>query len=102
VFHGPASSVLAFELAGVGPEDVSVTIEGGELVVRGVRRPPAVDAALRPIVIEQAWGRFERRLALPRHCDPKRAAARYERGMLEVTLPATDGTPTVEFQVPIR
>ena len=57
--------VLRLELAGVAAEDVSLTLTGHELVVRGRRRPPAPEGIRRFIHLEMAFGIFERSFTLP-------------------------------------
>jgi HSP20 family protein len=78
--------VLRLELAGVSPEDVSLTLTGHELVVRGRRRPPAPEGIRRFVHLEMAFGIFERSFTLPIPVDPQRVEARYVDGILEVHL----------------
>ncbi len=63
VFENEAEICIVVALPGVAPEQTEVAIEGGALVVRGVRRlsPEARDAIRR---MEIPHGRFERRVAL--------------------------------------
>lgn len=84
VIEGDGKTVLRFDVPGVDPErDLEVTIEGDTLVVRGERRQTQERASYR----ESSYGRFERRLTLPKGTDPARVAAHYDRGVLEVTMP---------------
>jgi HSP20 family protein len=79
--------VLRLELAGVAAEDVSLTLTGHELVVRGRRRPPAPQDIRRFVHLEMAYGIFERRFRLSIPVDSQRVEARYADGILEVHLP---------------
>ena len=79
--------VLRLELAAVAPGDVSLTLTGHELVVRGRRRPPAPEGIRRCVHLEMAFGMFERSFTLPIPIDPQRVEARYLDGILEVHLP---------------
>ena len=79
--------VLRLELAGVAAADVSLTLTGHELRVRGRRRPPAPEGIRRFVHLEMAFGIFERRFMLPIAVDPQRVEARYVDGVLEVHLP---------------
>jgi HSP20 family protein len=79
--------VLRLELAGVASRDVSLTLTGHELVVRGRRRPPAPEGIRRFVHLEMAIGIFERRFMLPLAVDPQGVEARYVDGVLEVHLP---------------
>lgn len=79
--------ILRLELAGVAPADVSLTLTGHELVVRGRRRPPAPEGIRRFVHLEIAFGMFERSFTLPLAVDPQGVEARYADGVLEVHLP---------------
>jgi HSP20 family protein len=79
--------VLRLELAGVAVEDVSLTLTGHELVVRGRRRPPAPQDIRRFVHLEMAYGIFERRFRLSIPVDSQGVEARYADGILEVRLP---------------
>lgn len=79
--------VLRLELAGVAAEDVSLTLTGHELVVRGRRRPPAPEDIRRFVHLEMAYGIFERRFRLSIPVDSQGVEARYADGILEVHLP---------------
>jgi HSP20 family protein len=63
-------------LPGVDPDQVQLAIEGGDLVIMGMRVVPQAwrDAVIHRLELPQ--GRFERRLALPagRYSDIRRAA----------------------------
>jgi HSP20 family protein len=79
--------VLRLELAGVAAQDVSLTLTGHELLVRGRRRPPAPEGIRRFVHLEMAFGIFERRFMLPMAVDSQGVEARYVDGVLEVHLP---------------
>ena len=86
-FETAQGLVLRLELAGVVAQDVSLTLTGHELLVRGRRRPPAPEGIRRFVHLEMAFGIFERRFTLPIAVDPQRVEARYVDGVLEVHLP---------------
>ena len=70
-FETTQGLVLRLELAGVAPGDVSLTMTGHELVVRGRRRPPAPEGIRRFVHLEMAFGVFERRFTLPIPSTPR-------------------------------
>ena len=100
--HASESNLLFHvELPGVSKDDVSVTVSQGELIVRGQRRAASVDAALKPMVVEQPWGAFERRFPCPPWCDPEKIQAKYSQGILEIQLTRLDEGNRGEFRVEI-
>ena len=78
---------VAVELAGVDEDDVDIQLFDNVLVVEGRRRlPPATAEALYHAAgIRQ--GAFRVALPLPAPVDPDRVEARFERGLLRITLP---------------
>lgn len=80
------SWIVKYELAGVRPEDLSLTAEGCRLSLRGLRRDCLRDRGYRQYRLEIAYNQFERNLELP--CDVEHAsiATEYSQGMLLVHI----------------
>jgi HSP20 family protein len=81
--------VAAFDLPGVDPGSVDVTVEGNALTVRA-ERTPLVDAGADWIAAERPRGTYQRRLMLGRDLDPDRLTAAYRDGVLTITLPIAE------------
>ena len=79
--------LVKFELAGVRPEDMELTVQGNRLTLRGVRRDCTALEGCRYYQMEIAYSHFERSLELP--CDLERAdvTSEYRDGMLLVRIP---------------
>jgi HSP20 family protein len=88
----PPRLVVLADLAGVDPSDVDLLLSGRELVLSGERVRPSAEGA-RYQQMEIDYGSFERAVALPADVDVERAEARYERGLLVVTLPLAQAPP---------
>jgi HSP20 family protein len=86
VYHGPSRWLIKFDLAGVRPEDISVSVCGRCLTVRGSRRDRFVTEGCQPYQMEIAYSEFERSLELPCNLEPARIATEYRDGMLLVTI----------------
>lgn len=83
-----ATSVeITVDLAGVREDDFEVLVFEDVLVVEGRRQLPAChdEAVYHAAGIRQ--GPFEVALPLPAAVDPERVEARYDRGLLHITLP---------------
>lgn len=79
--------VVEAELPGFSINDVDVTVEGAEVVLRGERNfeSPAVQATIHK---RERWsGKFERRLEFPVEIDASKAEASMRDGVLTLTLP---------------
>lgn len=86
-YETPQGLVLRLELAGVAGEDVSLTLAGQELVVRGRRRRHPAPGIRRFWRHEISLGTFERRFKLPMAVDAAGVEAHLADGILEVLLP---------------
>ena len=86
-YETPQGLVLRMELAGVAKDDLSLTLCGQELVIRGRRRPFPPEGATRFLHHEMSYGPFERSFLLPIAVDPEGLRAQYAEGILEVYLP---------------
>jgi HSP20 family protein len=95
----PRVTVVA-DLAGVDPANVELLLTGRELLIAGERERPAVEGS-RYQQLEIDYGPFKRTVPLPADVDVERAEARYERGLLVITLPLAERPPT-HAKVPIE
>jgi HSP20 family protein len=87
VYRGCNGWLVKFELAGVRPEDLELTVLGNRLTLRGIRRDNTALEGCRYYQMEIAYSPFERSLTLP--CDLERAnvTSEYRDGMLLVRIP---------------
>jgi len=76
--------LVKFDLAGVRPEDISLTAGGSRLTVQGTRRDCSAEEGCRFYRMEIAYSRFERSVELPFEPDPGHMTSEYRDGMLLV------------------
>jgi HSP20 family protein len=86
VYRTPKGWLLKFDLAGVRPEDVSLTVEGCRVTIRGVRRDLLTEEGCRYYRMEITYNHFERSVDLPCNVEPASVATDYRHGMLLVHL----------------
>jgi len=86
VYRGQSGWIVKFELAGVRPEDLELTVQANCLMLRGIRRDCTALEGCRYYQMEIAYSPFERSLTLP--CDLERAnvTSEYRDGMLLVRI----------------
>jgi predicted unusual protein kinase regulating ubiquinone biosynthesis (AarF/ABC1/UbiB family)/HSP20 family molecular chaperone IbpA len=76
--------VIRAELPGLDPEnDIEVTVDGRVLTIRAERR----QQDQQPYRSEFRYGPLAREVRLPARVDPADVAARYDKGVLEVSVP---------------
>ncbi len=78
--------VVRAELPGVRQEDVDITFHNGVLTISGVRKAEEEKEGAGYYVRERRYGSFRRSLALPEGTDESKIHARFEHGVLEVTV----------------
>ncbi len=90
---------ITMELPGVEPNDVRLSLENNILTIRGEKKQQAEENNERIHRFERTYGMFERTFALPNTVDPERIEARYENGVLNVTLPKAERAKPREIRV---
>ena len=78
--------VIRAELPGVKQEDVDITLQDNVLTVSGERKAEQEEERGGYYVRERRYGSFSRSLTVPEGVDESKIHARYENGVLEVTV----------------
>ena len=79
--------VLTADLPDVADEDLDVKVEKGALTLRAKRQPEKESQEKRFHCLERAYGSFHRSFKLPENVNTEKIEARYDKGVLWVTLP---------------
>ena len=80
--------VIQVDVAGLKPEDLSITLEGDTLTLRGEIKSRAEDNKY--LLRERPAGKFERILTINTPIDNAKADAHFENGVLTLTLPKAE------------
>jgi HSP20 family protein len=93
--------ILSFELAGVREKDISLSVTGDLLTVKGEREfnPQLRDDNY--LHTERVYGKFERSVRLLTPVQADRVSATYRDGVLEVRLPKTDEVRPKEINIEV-
>jgi HSP20 family protein len=81
--------VVNLDLPGVDPASVDVTVEKDTLTIKAERRWDVAEGD-RVLVSERPQGTFTRRLLLGEALDGERTEARYDNGVLTLTVPVAE------------
>lgn len=93
--------VLMMELPGVRDKDVTVSLTGDLLSVKGERRFEHDAKEQQFLHVERAFGKFERLVQLPIPVQGDKVKASYRDGVLEIRLPKTEEIKPKEIKVDI-
>ncbi|WP_241004492.1 Hsp20/alpha crystallin family protein [Conexibacter sp. SYSU D00693] len=96
----PPRAIVQAELAGIDPAEISLEIEGRELVLSGHRRPSESEGRVYQ-QLEIDFGPFRRSIPLGADVAADQARATYRDGMLRVELPILPPEPRAR-RVPIE
>ena len=89
--------VLEFDLPGVQPETLDIDVERNVLTVRAERPPKNGDREM--LAAERPTGLFSRQLVLGDNLDLDRLEARYDDGVLRLTVPVAERAKPRKIEV---
>lgn len=89
VWSGEHDYILTAELPGIDPAALDISVVGDMLTFSGSRDFEPLGEGETYHRQERQAGRFSRSLQLPFVIDAEKVAARYDKGVLKVTLPRT-------------
>jgi HSP20 family protein len=101
IFEDAEGIKIAIELPGMTSEDVKLTMENHNLTIRGEKKQVAEEKTTKVHRYERSYGVFERSFALPNTVDADRVAAKFENGVLTVTLPKAEQAKPREIAVKV-
>lgn len=91
---------ITAELPGLDAKDVDITVEEGVLTLRGEKKAEVQDKDRG--YTERSYGRFERRIGLPRGIERDKANATFRSGVLTITLPKSEAANENLRRIPIN
>ena len=90
--------VVHFDLPGVDPSSIDLTVDNNVLTVRAERRFEQ-EQGDEILVTERPQGGFTRQLMLGEQLDSERISAGYDRGVLTLTIPVAERAKPRKVQI---
>lgn len=75
------------EIPGMDKDDIDVSVEGNQISISAELKRESEKKDEKELVVERSWGRAYRAFTLPGEVDGNRTEARYDKGVLMLTLP---------------
>lgn len=99
VYQTPGEIIIRTFVAGVRPDELSVSISRDMVVIEGSRdeRDSVVDSDY--FTRELFWGSFSRTILLPQEIDVDSSIAGAKDGLLTITMPKMDKTRQTKLRV---
>jgi HSP20 family protein len=101
VSHQGGEYKITAELPGIDPKDVKVEIEEKQIILQGERESQSTEERTGVRHTERRYGSFYRNIPLPEGAEAQKARARFENGMLEISVPVTEQSAQ-RRQIPIE
>jgi HSP20 family protein len=101
VFHAEDVLVIRMDLPDVRSEDVEVTVQENTLVINGTRRFPYEGRNIRFLRRGTFYGDFTQRVQLGKGLDVEKINARYDSGVLELTIPFKEEIQPRKIQIEV-
>lgn len=92
---------IEVEMPGMGPEDITLSINHETLTIKGEKTTSHQDKNKDYIKREIQYGSYLRTIPLPQSVDTEKATASFKKGMLWIILPKKAGTTTQSRQIKI-
>ncbi|MFQ5720406.1 MAG: Hsp20/alpha crystallin family protein [Acidobacteriota bacterium] len=102
IYETPERVVLLADLPGVEQDDIELRIENNTLVLSGERRMKKDVNHENYHRVERGHGTFHRSFTLPTTIDQHAVRAEHRQGILEVSLPKTEGARPKKIPVDVR
>lgn len=89
------------ELPGIEEKDVAITLRDGVLSIEGEKKSSREESRDEMHVSERSYGSFQRAFRVPETVDIEKVAARFDKGVLTVTMPKSAEAVKRERKIPI-
>ena len=96
------SYLLKAELPGIKLEDIKITINENQLVIRGEKRREVESSDKTYHRVERVYGSFERAFTLTKVVDSNKIEALYRDGILSVRVPKAEEAKAREIQIKVE
>jgi HSP20 family protein len=94
--------VIKAELPGMDEKDVSVTISGDVLTIKGEKKKEEEEKDEQHYRVERYYGSFQRSFQLPSSVKADKIEADFEKGILKVTLPKVEEAKKKEVKIKVK
>ncbi len=102
VAENDGAITLTAELPGISEKDVDISIQNGILTLKGEKKFEKKDDKDDYHVIERRYGSFQRSMRLPPSVNENAVSAKFDKGVLTVTMPKKPGTAPAERKIAIE
>ena len=94
--------IVRAELPGLETKDVSVSISGNLLIIKGEKKKEEVEKDEHYYYVERYSGSFQRVFQLPTAVKGDKIEATFDKGVLKITLPKVEEAKKKEIKIKVK
>ncbi|MBU2644604.1 Hsp20/alpha crystallin family protein [bacterium] len=102
VIENEKEYIIKAEIPDVKKEDVKVTVESGNLTIKGERKQEKEEKNKKFHRVERHFGSFTRSFKLPDNVDDTKIDATFKDGMLNLKIPKAEKSKPKEVEISIK
>ncbi|MFA6498956.1 MAG: Hsp20/alpha crystallin family protein [Desulfurivibrionaceae bacterium] len=91
--------IVKAELPGLEPEDIKLSLTGNLLTIQGEKKKEKEEKDEQHYSLERYSGTFQRSFRLPVEVQEDKIEAKFDKGVLTITMPKTTKTPKKEIKI---
>jgi len=99
IFEKDGQVHVRAEVPGMSAEDINIEVSEEGLVISGEKKEEKEVKEENYYRSERSYGKFTRRISLPRTADAAKASAKFKDGVLEIDMPLTNGGGTKKIEI---
>ena len=93
--------IIGVEIPGVEKKDLKISVKKEKLIIQGEKKEEKKREEESYLRVERSYGNFMRSVSLPTGVDQSKITAKYNNGVLKITLPKTEKGKAKEVEVKI-
>lgn len=94
--------IIKAEMPGLDPKDFQISLTENTLTIKGEKREEQEEKKRNYHMVERRYGSFYRSIALPCSVEGDKVDAKYNKGVLEVTLPKAEPSKAKKISVNVK
>ena len=96
------SLAIKAELPGLDAKDVSLSISGDILTIKGEKKKKSEEKDEQHHYVERYYGSFSRSFKIPVSVQEDKIEASFDKGVLKITLPKTEASKKKEIEIKVK
>jgi len=94
--------IIKAELPGLEPADVNISLSGDLLTIKGEKKKETEEKDEHHYCLERYSGQFQRSFRLPVEVQAEKIDAKFDKGVLTVTMPKTAKSQRKEVKIKVK